>query len=111
MSDQITVIAFPTAQLGKEGEFVERFTALMEATRQEPGCLDFHFHRHADAQNRFVVYENFLDQSAFDEHLNAEHTQAFIHYLTESGGTLTYEFWTMLSPRQDGDVRDLTAAE
>ncbi|AZE52168.1 hypothetical protein C4K04_6540 [Pseudomonas chlororaphis] len=104
-SKQIIVVAFPTASPGKEDELIARFRTLLEASRQEPGCIDFHFHQHQQSTNRFVVYESFTDQAAFDAHLSAPHTQEFIAYLRESGASLDYEFWSMLSHRPNATTR------
>jgi quinol monooxygenase YgiN len=94
---QITIVAFPTAKPGKEEELIERIKAQLKATRQEPGCINIDLHQHCEKSNCFVVYENFTDQAAFDEHLKGPHTKEFMDYLNESGATLNYDHWSILN--------------
>ena len=96
MTDHITVIAFPTVPVGKEAEFLQQFGTLQVATRAEPGCVDFRLHRNPTERHRFVAYEVFADQLAFDAHLAAPHTKVFVDFIQSSGSTLAYEFWTLL---------------
>lgn len=98
-SKQITVVAFPTAKPGTEDALRAQLLALVDATRAEPGCVDFHVHQHAQDATRFVVYENFADQAAFDAHLNAAYTKTFFDYLSSNGASVQYEFWSMQSER------------
>ncbi|OBR53153.1 putative quinol monooxygenase [Paraburkholderia tropica] len=93
----ITLVAFPTAPVGKEQELLERFEELVPATRAEPGCLAFIAHRHPTITNRFVVYEKFKDQAAFDAHLEYPHTKKFVEWVQSSGATLNFEFWNELA--------------
>jgi len=37
-------------------------------TRQEPGCIVFEVIQVPEQLNRFNVYEEFVDQAAFDQH-------------------------------------------
>ncbi|WP_322041254.1 putative quinol monooxygenase [Burkholderia diffusa] len=90
----VTVIAFPVAPPGKEGELAAQFEVLVPATRAEPGCVTFTVHRHPQIANRFAVYEKFCDQAAFDAHLQYAHTRAFVEWLQASGSVLHYEFWS-----------------
>ena len=92
----ITVIAFPIAPVGKEAEFLEQFAKLVPATRNEPGCLEFVVHQNPQISNRFAVYEKFRDQAAFDAHLEAEHTKAFVSWIQNSGAVLQFEFWNQV---------------
>lgn len=40
----------------------------IELTRAEPGCLLFNVERDPMVNNRFLVYEEFASQEAFDQH-------------------------------------------
>ena len=40
----------------------------IELTRAEPGCLVFNVEEDAETPGRFTVYEEFVDQAAFDQH-------------------------------------------
>lgn len=95
----ITCIAFPSAPLGKEKEVGDRFLALAEATRAEPGCIDFIVHRNVKIGNRYAAFEQFRDQAAFEEHGKYAHTTEFISWLDSIGGILQYEFWDRIDGR------------
>lgn len=47
------------------------------ATRQEEGCLAYRVHRAQDAQDTFVVYEEWADRGALAAHRNTAHMTAF----------------------------------
>lgn len=40
----------------------------IQLTREEVGCLCFHVNQDSEALNVFSVYEEFIDQIAFEEH-------------------------------------------
>lgn len=40
----------------------------IELTRREEGCLIFEVHRDPDKPNIFRIYEEFVDQTAFEAH-------------------------------------------
>ena len=63
---------------------------LVRHTRAEPGCILFEIHEHSDNSSRFSLWEHFVDQAAFDQHLAEAHTRVFF----ERG-------WTRLVQRQD----------
>ena len=49
-------------------EFLEGIRINSRASlRDEPGCLRFDVHQHADDPHRFVLYEIYADQAAFYE--------------------------------------------
>ena len=52
------------------------------AVRAEPGNQAFDVYRRAEDPDRFVVFEVYRDQAAFDEHLGAEAGRAFNAQLT-----------------------------
>lgn len=56
---------------------LDRFTALtrelVEATRREPGCVEYRFAQSIEKAERFEVFEEFVDQAALDEHARADH--------------------------------------
>lgn len=60
----------------------------------EPGNLRFDAHRLADDRDRFFVYEEYLDQAAFDAHVASEHcarfNAAFAPLVVGGGSTLTW---------------------
>ena len=62
---------------GHEGEAVELFARLTEATRTEPGCRMYLAHRSTTEPNRFFLYEQYDDQAALDAHRAAPHFEKY----------------------------------
>ncbi|MDZ7840924.1 MAG: antibiotic biosynthesis monooxygenase [Gammaproteobacteria bacterium] len=50
---------------------------LVGHTRQEPGALLFAVHEFAEQPGRFVLWEDFVDRTAFDAHMAKDYTRAF----------------------------------
>jgi quinol monooxygenase YgiN len=95
--EQVTVIAYLTVPPGAEQGVLDRFGALVAATRAETGCINYDFHQHPAEPHRFIFYENYVDQAAFEDHVAQSHTQAWIEYIHTHGGHFDVESWTMLS--------------
>lgn len=51
--------------------------AVVAATRQEPGCLEYAAHVHAEDPCRVFFYERWQDQAALDGHNGSTHLAAF----------------------------------
>ena len=56
------------AKTGREKEVAAIFTALMEQSREEPGCLLYQAHRHKTDPRRFFIYEQYKDDAAMETH-------------------------------------------
>jgi quinol monooxygenase YgiN len=52
---------------------------VVAATRQEPGCLAYHFLLESEEAGRFVTIERWRDHAALQAHMGAAHIAAFIH--------------------------------
>lgn len=96
---QVTVIAYLTVQPGTEQSFLDRFGALVAQTRAEHGCLDYDFCQHATDPHRFVFYETYVDQAAFDFHLSQPYTQAWIEHARVQNARFDVDTWIMLNQR------------
>jgi len=92
---QLTVIEFPFAQPAHEAEMNQRLQALAVATRKKPGCLACRIYGHAPVFHRFVLYQRFADQAAFEANLRARHTAEFMAYIDTGGASLRYECWSV----------------
>jgi quinol monooxygenase YgiN len=60
----------------KDGEFDAVLAALrplVEASRAEPGCLLYQAHRLPDDPNVIFLYEQYVDQAAYQAHADSEH--------------------------------------
>jgi len=42
----------------------------IQKTKSEPGCLVFNFEQQEHNSNKFMIYEEFTDEEAFQLHLN-----------------------------------------
>ena len=96
-SRQLTITGFMTIQPGTAPILLPQIDALVDQTRAEPGCINYDFHQHNADPHRFVFYENFVDQAAFDAHFAEPHTQAWIALAEVHGARFDIQHWTMLS--------------
>jgi quinol monooxygenase YgiN len=47
-------------------------------SQSEPGCLEFTVHQSTDSPERFVLYERYTDEDAFEAHRTSPHFAANI---------------------------------
>jgi quinol monooxygenase YgiN len=66
-----------TAKPGRSVELHYALKALETETRKEPGCREFSFFRALSSDDSFLLLENFVDQQAFDRHMQLPHTKTF----------------------------------
>jgi quinol monooxygenase YgiN len=52
-------------------------SALVADTEAEPGCVTFVVHELADQPGKFILWEHFIDQDAFDAHMSATYTRTY----------------------------------
>jgi quinol monooxygenase YgiN len=57
----------------KADEAARTLRNLRDASRAEAGCLTFDVSRSLEDANAFVLYEEWRDQAALDEHYKTEH--------------------------------------
>jgi quinol monooxygenase YgiN len=58
---------------GGAERFAEVTRELVDATRREPGCVEYRFAQSIEKAGRFEVFEEWADQAALDEHVRADH--------------------------------------
>ncbi|WP_405827712.1 putative quinol monooxygenase [Streptomyces sp. NBC_00105] len=58
-------------------ELKQLLLSFIEPTRQESGCLQYHFHEDRGDPGVFVFYEAWRSQADLDAHLALPHMQAF----------------------------------
>ncbi|WP_205695487.1 putative quinol monooxygenase [Conexibacter sp. SYSU D00693] len=56
--------------------FVEAAKGLVEASRAEPGNLEYGFYESIETPGEFRAVERYVDQAAFQAHVTSEHFQA-----------------------------------
>jgi quinol monooxygenase YgiN len=78
LSQQFTVIAHLVAQSGKVEDAKAIMLSLIERTRLEEGCIDYHLHQAVDNPTEFVFYENWSSRQTWEQHLEMPHLKDFI---------------------------------
>ena len=64
----VTVIASYVARAGAADEVAEILHEHGKSSRAEPGCIRFDAYRAVDDPVRFWLFEQYVDEAAFDEH-------------------------------------------
>jgi len=70
-------IARITGKPGHSQQLRSALAELEEATRREPGCIEFSFFQAISDPDAFVLLEHFADQAALASHMGQAHTRAF----------------------------------
>ncbi|WP_327438892.1 putative quinol monooxygenase [Pseudomonas donghuensis] len=76
-------IAVLKARPGQREALKAALRALVEPTRQEPGCLDYVLFQLRDTPDVFYMREAFRNQQALDLHLAMPYFQAFAQRFDE----------------------------
>jgi quinol monooxygenase YgiN len=66
-----------TANPGAEDEVASMISGLAEDVRREPGNTEFTVYRERDNPRKFFVFEQYLDDAAFEAHIKAEYGVIF----------------------------------
>lgn len=80
----LTIMLFVDAKPGTEHRFREVYHEAMPRFRSEPGVINYQLSQFADDSTRFVTYERFRSEAAFQYHLNFPPIQPVIDYLHTS---------------------------
>ena len=67
------LVARMTTREGEEGRAEELIRKLAKASSAEPGNIHYLAHRDPDDPRVFLMYEQYRDKAAFEEHGQAEH--------------------------------------
>ena len=68
-----TLLVRMTAPDGEQDRAQELIRRLGEASRQEPGVVHYIAHRDPEDPRVFLMYEQYRDKAAFEEHGQTEH--------------------------------------
>jgi quinol monooxygenase YgiN len=74
----ITIIGTVVGRDETKSELQTLLLAQVQATRNEPGCLNYDFHVDAEDDRVFVFYENWDSQSALDTHMQMPHLEPLL---------------------------------
>lgn len=66
------------AKPGTEERIEAVFAEMVALTMAEPGCLLYQPHRATDGPNVYFIYEQFIDEAAFNTHLQSRYYQRLI---------------------------------
>jgi quinol monooxygenase YgiN len=67
------LVARMTARDGEQDRAAELIPQLVEASRAEPGNIHYIAHRDPEDPHVFLIYEQYRDKAAFEEHGQSEH--------------------------------------
>ncbi len=74
----LVVIARYRAEPGRGDEVAELLVPHIAATRAEPGCRGFLVNRSTEDADRFVLYEQYVDEAAFEAHRESPHFARYV---------------------------------
>ena len=66
------------AREGEEETVAAAMRAVTPASQAEPGCLLYLAHRSIDDPRRFMFYEQYVDEAAYQAHTRSEHYQRWV---------------------------------
>lgn len=94
----VTNIAFIRAKARQSEELGRSLLALVEPSRQEPGCINYDLHRSDSDPDSWCVYENWRSADDLAAHFALPHMQAFIARVPDLvEGDLDLRRFTMIS--------------
>ncbi|SFB58055.1 Quinol monooxygenase YgiN [Rhizobium sp. NFR07] len=78
MTGQLTLIARLTARPECAEALGEALAGLIEPTRNEEGCIEYHLHRDNDDGCLWILYENWTSRADLDAHFGKPYTRAVL---------------------------------
>ncbi len=97
MPTHITLTAAMTFKEPIDETIRTALSALVAAVRQEPGCLEYCAHVHAEDPKRVLFYERWQDQAALDVHGKAAPLTGFRAVMDgRFAGASELQFWKRL---------------
>ena len=71
----IVIIAVLQAKVGKENEMENALKDMISKVKSEEGTLAYILHRAQNEVGKFLIYEKYKDQAAFDYHSSTPYFQ------------------------------------
>jgi quinol monooxygenase YgiN len=72
----LSLVVTANVKPGMVGRFLETASSIAPATRAEPGCIEFSWHRSVENPNQFVLFEKWADVNVLAAHLRRSYIQA-----------------------------------
>lgn len=69
----VTVVAKVTAKTDVIEIVKTELLKMVAPTRQEEGCIEYRLHQDNENPAVFVFYENWMDISCLEQHMNSQH--------------------------------------
>jgi quinol monooxygenase YgiN len=69
MANQLTIVAHLHVRPEKLDEAKAFLLALVEGSRSEPDCIDYHLHQDNENPVEFTFYENWVSRDAWGRHM------------------------------------------
>jgi quinol monooxygenase YgiN len=66
-----------TFEEGTRESIAETLRHLTQASRQEPGCINYIAHFVEDERATVLIYEQYVDETALEHHRNSPHFQKY----------------------------------
>ena len=92
----LTVVARYVVTEGHEAAVAELLRENAEASRAEPGCLEFSVYQAIDDARAFLLYEEYTDEDAFQAHRRTAHFKSIIEQQVVP--LLDERVWTRMEP-------------
>ena len=94
----IVIVATLKAKAGKEEGIIRNMNALVKAVRiNEPGNMEYVFHRSLKTPAVFMVYEKYKSGEAVQSHMSAKHFQDAARKFPETlDGAMTIETYSVI---------------
>lgn len=101
----LIVIAQYLTKPGAADEVAQVLRRHAADSRAEPGCLEFTVHQSVDSPERFVLYERYTGEDAFDAHRTSPHFAANIEAVTPLLAERTFGRYAILGAELAGRPR------
>ena len=92
----LTVVARYMVSEGHEATVAQLLRRNAEASRTEPGCLEFSVYREIDDPRAFLLYERYTGEDAFQAHRRTQHFEDIIE--RQVAPLLDERAWTRVDP-------------
>jgi len=70
MKNNVIILASLKIKEGKRNEFLDLFKPIIEATRNEAGCIRYDLFQDTEDENIFTFIEEYDSEASFDAHRN-----------------------------------------
>lgn len=76
--NQITIVCFIKSKKTAKMRVQTELLNLAQMTRKEPGNINYDLHISTDDDRLFIIYENWRDQTALDNHMSQLYLKDFL---------------------------------